>query len=144
MTDYTPSATLVAKIKEFEGLRLEAYRDSSGVWTVGYGHTGNVTRGLKVTAEQAGVLLEADLVEASQYVNALSVCHTQGQFDALVDFSFNLGRYALGGSTLLKKISAGRPTAEIQAEFRRWVYARGRKQKGLQKRREWEARRWAE
>lgn len=144
MTDYTPSATLVAKVKEFEGLRLAAYRDSSGVWTVGYGHTGGVHGGDTVTEAEALMFLDADLADSARYVNRLGVCGTQGQFDALCDFSFNLGRYALGGSTLLKKISAGRPTAEIQAEFRRWIYARGRRQRGLQKRREWEARRWAE
>ena len=63
--------------------------------------------------------------------------------EALVDFVFNLGIGALEGSTLLKKIRAGADAAEIQSEFRRWVYAGGEVQKGLVRRREWEAACWA-
>lgn len=68
---------------------------------------------------------------------------TQGQAEALVDFVFNLGIGALKRSTLLKFIRGGYATEHIQAEFRRWVYAGGEVQKGLVKRREWEAASWA-
>ena len=64
--------------------------------------------------------------------------------DALVDFAYNLGVGSLRSSTLLRKIKEGASTEDIQAEFRRWVYANGKVLKGLVKRREWEASRWAE
>ncbi|MCD8266220.1 MAG: lysozyme, partial [Prevotellaceae bacterium] len=71
-------------------------------------------------------------------------CQTQGQVDALTDFVFNLGIGNLKGSTLLKYITLGKPTADIQKEFERWVYCKGKKLGGLVTRRAWEARRWAE
>jgi len=135
---------LIEKIKEFEGLRLYSYRDSGGVPTVGYGHTRGVRMGLAITKQQAENLLLEDLKPAIENVQRLGVCKTQGQFDALVDFVFNLGYSSLVGSTLLKKIKQDAPTSEIQAQFKRWVYCKGRVLEGLVKRREWEAQRWTE
>ena len=94
-------------IKEFEGLRLQAYKCPAGVWTIGYGHTDGVTDGMEITERQATALLKADLIPVEKAVNELGVCKTQGQFDALVDFAFNLGIEALKGSTLLKCIRRG-------------------------------------
>lgn len=136
------SDILIEKIKEFEGLKLESYKCPSGVWTIGYGHTRGVKKGQKITEAQAAELLVGDLLPVEQYVDALKVCRTQGQFDALVDFAFNLGTGALQRSTLLAKVRCGAPDKEIQAEFRRWVYAGGKVLDGLVKRREWEAHRW--
>ena len=139
------SDILIEKVKEFEGLRLTSYKDSAGVWTIGYGHTHGVKAGQSIiTEKQADSLLRGDLLTAENYVNGLKLNLTQGQFDALVDFCYNLGAGNLAGSTLLAKIRAKAPTEEIQAQFKRWVYAGKKKLAGLVKRREWEARRWTE
>lgn len=142
-TSFKASDRLEEAVRGFEGLRLAAYQDSAGVWTIGYGHTGEVWRGMRIDRAQADEYLAHDLAVAGRGVNALGVCGTQGQFDALCDFVFNLGMGRLRSSTLLKKIRAGRPAAEVQAEFRRWVYAGKKRLPGLVRRREWEARRWA-
>lgn len=139
------SQTLIFKVMQFEGLRLVAYRDAGGVLTIGYGHTGGkLKKGDTMTKDEAYSTLCQDLSKKGRFVNALGVCETQGQFDALTDFCFNLGTGALNRSTLLKKIRAGAPTAEIQAEFRRWVHCNGKVLDGLVKRREWEAERWVQ
>lgn len=138
------SLTLINKIKEFESCRLVAYQDDAGVWTIGYGSTIGVRRGMKITQQEAERRLEFDLETAAIGVRGLNLSLTQGQFDALVDFTYNLGIGKLKSSTLLKKIKAGAPTEQIQAEFKKWVYAGKKKLAGLVKRREWEAKRWAE
>lgn len=138
------SEILIQKIKEFEGLRLSSYKDSAGVWTIGYGHTYGVKQGQTITKAQADSLLRGDLMKAEKYVNDLRLELTQGQYDALVDFAYNIGPGRLGNSTLLEKIRAKAPTEEIQEQFRRWVYADGKKLAGLVKRREWEAQRWTQ
>lgn len=143
-TYYTPSDTLVEAVRGFEGLRLKAYKDSAGKLTIGYGHARNVKEGMRITKEQADGFLAQDMATAAMYVNRQQVCRTQGQFDALVDFAFNLGTGSLSHSTLMYYVRTGRSTADIQAQFRRWVYAGKKKLPGLVKRREWEARRWAE
>ena len=121
-------------IKKFEGIRLEAYQDSVGVWTIGYGHTEGVKKGDKISADQADALLMHDLAIFQRGVNrAVNVPLTQGQFDALVSFAFNLGVGALQGSTLLRKLNAG---SDASGEFERWVYAGGGKLAGLVRRRE--------
>lgn len=138
------SIIAIEKIKEFEGCRLVAYRDSANKWTIGHGHTIGVKFGQKITMSQAETLLKGDLMIAERFVNDLKVCKTQGQFDALVDFCFNLGIGNLKRSTLLRKILHNAPTEQIQKEFRRWNKAGGKVLSGLVKRREWEAKRWAE
>ena len=138
------SLILINKIKEFEGCRLVAYQDSAGIWTIGYGSTINVRRGMRVTQQEADSRLEFDVETAAIGVRGLKLNLSQGQFDALVDFAYNLGIGNLKRSTLLKKIKAGAPTTQIQAEFKKWVYAGKKKLAGLVKRREWEAKRWAE
>lgn len=96
-------------VREFEGLRLEAYLDTGGVWTIGYGHTGEeVKRGLTIDLAQAETWLTEDLREAEGYVSKLvKVGLTQNQFDALVSFVYNIGGTAFGYSTLLRKLNAG-------------------------------------
>ena len=137
------SNILIEKLKEFEGYRPTSYQDSAGVWTIGYGHTQGVKKGQKITKAQAESLLRGDLLKAEKYVNGLKLNLTQGQFDALVDFAYNLGTGNLGTSTLLGKIRMKASDEEIQAQFRRWVYAGGKVLPGLVKRREWEAQRWS-
>lgn len=136
------SKLLIEKIKEFEGFSSFAYVCPGGKWTVGYGHVRGVTKGRIVTEREADELLREDLMQYERCVNELDVAQTQGQFDALVDFAFNLGCESLRGSTLLAKIRAGAPCSDIRAEFMRWVYAGGQVMKGLVQRRQWEADRY--
>ena len=131
-------------IKQFEGLRLKAYQCSAGIWTIGYGHTAGVKRGMVITKAQAEAFLLADIARFESGVLKLTAPRqlTQGQFDALVSFAFNTGLAALEGSTLLRKIKAGAPDSEIVTQFSRWVYAAGRRLPGLVSRRAWEAKSW--
>ena len=136
------SELLINKIIEFEGCKLTAYKCPAGVWTIGVGHTKGVKQGQTITEAQAMSLLKGDLLPCENYVNNLGVCKTQGQFDALVDFAFNLGTAALGRSTLLKYIRAKKPEQYIREEFAKWVNSKGMRLKGLVIRRQWEADRY--
>lgn len=135
---------LLRKLMEFEGLRLNAYKDAAGVPTIGYGHTYNVRMGDKITAWYAKDLLSEDIAYFEDKVKELDVARTEGQLDALVSFAFNLGIEKLKRSTLLKVIREGGSKSQIKREFKRWVYADGKKLRGLEKRREWEAKRFFE
>lgn len=138
------SDKLLEKVVEFEGCQLESYKCPAGVWTIGVGHTRGVKEGQKITEAQALQLLKGDLLPCEECVNGLNVAKTQGQFDALVDFAFNLGCAALMSSTLLKRIKTRSDEQIIRNEFNRWVYAKGKKLNGLVKRRAWEADRYFE
>ncbi len=137
MSDFSYSSNGLALTEKFEGLRLTAYQDSVGVWTIGYGHTGaDVAQGLTITNDQAGILLAADVAWAVTCVNkAVSATINQNQFDAMVDFTFNLGCAAFTGSTLLKMVNAGN-FAGAAGQFIRWNKAGGRVRAGLTKRRQ--------
>ena len=136
------SELLLNKIIEFEGCKLTAYKCPAGVWTIGVGHTKGVKQGQTITKAQAMTLLKGDLLPCENYVNNLGVCKTQGEFDAIVDFAFNLGTAALGRSTLLKYIRAKKPEQYIREEFAKWVNSKGMRLKGLVIRRQWEADRY--
>lgn len=122
--------------EQFEGLRLGAYQDQGGVWTCGYGHTAGVGPETTCTPEQADEWLDDDIAWAVDFVNRV-VCVelTQGQFDALVDFTFNLGAGAFKGSTLLAYVNNHEFTAAA-AEFGKWVYVAGKQSAGLVRRRQ--------
>jgi lysozyme len=123
-------------LKVSEGLRLKAYKDAVGVLTIGYGHTGkDVTPGKVIDEAKAEALLLADVEWAENAVRTkVTVPLTMGQFDALVDFVFNLGAGAFAKSTLLKKLNAG-DYAGAAAEFPRWDKAGGKVLPGLTTRR---------
>jgi GH24 family phage-related lysozyme (muramidase) len=131
----------ISLIKQFEGLRLTAYQDSVGVWTIGYGWTqpvdGKTIRpGMTIKEETAERLLRTGLVGYESDVSKLvKVKLTQGQFDALVSFAYNLGARALSTSTLLQKLNAG-DYAGAADEFPRWNKAGGKILPGLTRRRE--------
>lgn len=127
-----------------EGLRLEAYEDAAGVPTIGYGHTKDVRMGDRISEYWAKELLRDDIDEAEQQVKELGVARTEGQLDALTSFVFNLGIGRLKESTLLRVIREGGSKQQIRKEFKRWVYAGGKKLPGLVTRREWEAKRFFE
>ncbi|MEP6568601.1 MAG: lysozyme [Acidobacteriota bacterium] len=78
-------------IESFEGLRLNAYQDSVGVWTIGYGHTRGVKAGQTISQQQAQAFLQQDLAVAEAPVNKLGLTLTDSEFAALVSFTFNLG-----------------------------------------------------
>lgn len=123
-------------IKSFEGCKLSAYQDSVGIWTIGYGHTAGVKKGDKITQAQADKMLADDLVIYEQGVQSMvKRTMTQGQFDALVSFSFNVGLGALGRSTLLRLMNSGDWQAASQ-QFARWNKAGGKELAGLTRRRE--------
>ena len=122
-------------IKQFEGLYLKAYRCPAGVPTIGYGHTAGVAMGQTITQQQADDYLRRDVRQFERAVARLvTVPLTQGQFDALVSFAFNLGEGALAQSTLLRLLNAG-DYAGAAAQFERWNKAGGRVLPGLVRRR---------
>ena len=125
-------------IKSFEQLRLNSYLCPAGVWTIGYGHTDGVNQGMLITEKTADAFLKQDIRNAEHCVNQMGVDLTQGQFDALVSFVFNVGVQAFNVSTLRKKILKDPNDPSIADEFRRWVYAGNEKMPGLIKRREQE------
>lgn len=94
-------------IKFYEGLRLKAYKCSAGVWTIGYGHTEGVKAGQTITAHQAEVMFEHDLLEFENAVFTMVGNVRQGIFDALVSFAFNLGATRLKRSSLLAYTKLG-------------------------------------
>lgn len=121
--------------ERFEGCRLVAYHDSVGVLTIGYGHTYHVYEKQICTKEQAEVWLLADVVIAENAVNRLvHIPITQGEFDALVDFTFNLGVGQFANSTLLQLVNDGKHE-EAANEFEKWKYAGGVAVAGLLRRR---------
>lgn len=131
----------IALIKQFEGCKLTAYQDSVGVWTIGYGWTQPVDgkpirAGMTIKQETAERLLKTGLVSYEIDVSRLvKVGLTQGQFDALVSFTYNLGVRSLSTSTLLRKLNAG-DYAGAADEFLRWNKAGGKVLNGLTRRRE--------
>lgn len=127
----------LALTQEFEGLKLAAYQDCVGVWTIGYGHTGpEVHPKLTITEEQASALLLKDVAGAVAAVNKLvTVALTQNQFDALVDFVYNAGATHLANSTLLRELNQGNH-ATAAAQFVLWDHAGGCVVPGLLKRRQ--------
>lgn len=132
------------KLKEFEGFSNTAYLCPAGKWTCGIGHTSGVTPTTRCTRTEAEQWLREDLAPVEVYLNTIPEVNTQGKFDALCSFIYNLGIGNFKSSTLLRKIKAGASTEDIQEQFRRWVYAGGKVLKGLVRRREWEAQRWTE
>lgn len=129
-------------ITESEGLELKAYPDpgtGGEPWTIGYGHTKNVCKGMTCTKEEALKWLRQDVSWAEDAVNELVyVPLTQNQFDALVDFIFNVGRTNFANSTLLRKLNKA-DYVGAAAEFQRWNKAAGKVLPGLTKRRQKEA-----
>ncbi len=140
MQRFTYSDAGLSLTKAFEGLRLQAYQDAAGVWTIGYGHTGHdVHPGRSVTEGEAETLLRADLNTAVGCVNrAVEVALQQHQFDALVDFCFNAGAGNLLRSSLLGKVNL-QDFEGAAAQFGLWVHVDGVLVSGLVRRRTAEA-----
>lgn len=131
----------------FEGIELNAYRCPAGVWTIGVGHTSdvdgvNVARGMKITESEAMALLKEDVKHFERYLNKqpFIVSLTQGMFDALVSFIFNVGIAAFAASTMRRKLCSNAAREDVAKEFPKWVFGtvNGKKERlaGLVKRRE--------
>ena len=121
--------------ERFEGVRLTAYQDQVGRWTLGYGHTSGVQAGQTCTPEQAEEWLQSDTAWAVGVVNRLvRVPLSQGEFDALVDFVFNLGSGNFQHSHLLELVNQGDFTSAA-LEFAKWGHAGGQVVAGLLRRR---------
>jgi len=132
------SNTGIDLICSFEGLRLKAYDDGVGVWTIGYGTT--VINGVKVkkgdtcTLEQAKSYMAQDLKQFESAVNQVKVPLNQNQYDALVSLAYNIGVSAFLNSTLFKKLNA-KDYKGAAEQFPRWNRGGGRVLNGLVKRR---------
>ncbi len=131
-------------IKRFEGFSPTAYVCPAGYPTIGYGHL--VREGEQFTSisvSEAEDLLRKDVAFAERAVLRLvNVPLTDGQFDALVSFTFNLGAGALQRSTLRRKVNR-QLHKEVPGQLMRWVWAGGRRLNGLIRRRKAEALRYA-
>ena len=131
------SSNGLSLIKEFEGCSLRAYICPAGILTIGYGSTGaHVKSGMTISQEEADELLLKDVSRFEKGVNDLvKVSLNQGQFDALVSFSFNCGLTALAESTLLRLLNSGKNEGAA-SQFCLWVKAGAVTLKGLVRRRE--------
>ncbi len=125
-----------AIIKEFEGLRLKAYKCPAGVLTIGYGHTKGVKLNQSISEKEADRLFAQDIKEFEGYVDRfVKVPLTANQHEALVSFVYNIGPGAFMHSTLLRKLNASDYTGAAK-EFIRWNKAGGKVLKGLTRRRQ--------
>lgn len=126
-------------IKSHEGLELKAYQCSAGVWTIGYGHTGGITKGMVISQDEADAYFDNDIEVFEQGVNKLVKVHIyQSHFDALVSLAFNIGIGAFSKSTLLRKLNKG-DVVGAEAQFAFWCKAGGKTNAGLVRRRREEA-----
>ena len=129
-------------IKQFEGFYAKPYLCPAKVLTIGYGST-RYENGVPIKPTDPAIdearaikIMQTTLKEYEAAVNRyVTVKLNQNQFDALVDFAYNLGNKSLLNSTLLKRINEGNFLA-ANNEFRKWVYANGVKLQGLVRRRE--------
>lgn len=107
----------LALIEHFEGLRLDAYQDVAGIWTIGYGHTRGVTPGMRITAEQAQQSLQDDLQTAQGTVDQATAGTpaNDNQFAAMVSLCFNIGSGNFSTSTVLREHRLGNYQAAADA-----------------------------
>lgn len=133
-------------IKKWEQLRLTAYPDGVGVYTIGYGHTKNVSSGMTISEQTANMYLKQDVTEFEYQVNKYTagIKLTQSQFDALVSLVFNVGPGSIftkdygnsfgKGSTLYNHLKNNRFN-EAGEHFTDFVKSGGVKVQGLLNRR---------
>lgn len=135
----TLTITLLGGPDGLEGRRYFPYRDVAGVLTVCDGHTGpDIVRNKTYTDQECDALLRADLKPVQADVDSMvTVTLSDYQRAALYSFAYNTGTDAFSRSSLLRKLNAGDTTGACN-ELRRWVFAGGRRWKGLMKRRETE------
>ena len=128
----------IAIIKEREGLHLESYLCPADKWTIGYGSTDGIESGMTITKDEAEHLLIRDLKRFELGVSeAVNVPLNDNQFSALVSFAFNVGMGNFRESTLLRRLNNGEYDA-VPVELALWIWAKGKKLKGLVRRRRME------
>jgi len=127
----------IALLKGFESCRLTAYQDGGGVWTIGWGQTGPaIVEGSTCTQDQADEWLAQGLQAISAAVTGyVTAPVNQNQFDALVDFAYNLGTDTFKGSTLLKYLNLQKYQL-ADSEFLKWNHIGGVISAGLTRRRQ--------
>jgi lysozyme len=138
------SAQGLELIKKSEGFCSQQYLDVAGLATIGYGHRIIPPESFPegITEQQGTGLLMNDVRQAEQAVNKLvRVPLSQGQYDALVDFCFNIGPVKLAASTLLKELNDSQ-YAHAGLQLLRWDYAAGQPNAGLRARRTAELQLW--
>lgn len=133
------SITGISLIKQAEGFRATAYLCPAGVWTIGYGTTEGVTPGMLVSEAEAEMMLADHLNRIEMQLSALGLAINQNQFDALIDFIYNLGWGNFTGSTLLQLIRMNPNNPLIADEFVKWHFANHQPLPGLLIRRQAEA-----
>ena len=134
--NYTISDDGLDLIKHFEGCELTSYICPSGIYTIGYGHTGDVLPGQVITQQEADNLLRKDVQKFETGVNNYTnVVLNQSQFDALVSFSYNVGLGAYRDSTLLRLLNGG-DYEGAAGQFSRWVNGSNGPLPGLVRRRD--------
>lgn len=122
-------------IKDYEGLRLDAYKCPADKWTIGYGHTSTAKEGMKITKNKAERLLKGDVKWVKDTIdNSIGVQLNSGQLQAIYSLVYNIGGSAWRKSTLLAKLNAG-DYVGAGAEFNRWNKGSGRVLNGLVRRR---------
>lgn len=135
-------------LKRFEGCQLRAYKDSSGILTIGYGITNktgllNIEETTEITEEQAEDLLRKALPKYESCVEKyVKVPLSDNQFSALVSFVYNVGCTAFKNSTLLKKLNSGDYNC-VPQELMKWTKVKGKELSGLINRRAAEGGLWA-
>lgn len=126
-------------IKQFEGLRLDAYLCPARVPTIGWGHTKDVKMGQHITQSMAEDFLVEDIAPIERLLNGLKVNFRQEQFDALVSWIFNIGAGDFKRSTMYRLILENAKDEEITDQLVKWIYSGKQKLPGLMKRRVAEA-----
>lgn len=122
------SPTGITKLSQREGVRLKAYRDTRGIWTIGVGHTSmagqpDVYEGLEITMIDAMNIFQHDLLQYEGCVNSmLKVEVGQDQFDALVSICYNIGTHAFAHSSLVHDLNTGDPLkSKIDQDIMMWT-----------------------
>lgn len=131
-----------ALIEQREGIRLKAYRDSVGIWTIGVGHTSaagipTVTPGLTITKAECDEILSRDLAQFERAVSEPTggASLADHEFDALVSLAFNIGAGAFRGSTVARRLAKGDKAGTADAMLM-WDKAGGKALPGLTTRRQ--------
>lgn len=141
------SSAGIGLIKLFEGFKSKPYKCPAGIWTIGYGATYHID-GRKISptdkpiTQAEGVeMLKQMLIPYEKGVDSFTRDDiSQGQFDALVSFAYNVGLNALRNSTLIKKVNKNPSDPSIAKEFLKWNKVNGKALQGLTRRREAEAK----
>jgi len=132
-------------IQQFEGLKLTAYQDSVGIWTIGFGNIFNldtrkpIKQGDVITQDTADRWLKIEVDKLQEKMKkVINVALTDNQWTALTSLVYNIGFGAFKRSTLLRLLNAGASKEEVAKQFLRWNKAGGKEIKGLTNRRQTE------